>query len=247
MYFWYQFLTYLFYPFSKVYLFCRKLNKKEHPIRYKEKLSDINIDRDNGFLVWFHVVSVGEGLSILPLVENFKNDKKVDKILITTITLSSAEVLQKRLIENEKVIHQFLPLDIPIFVKKFLNHWSPNLAIFVDSEIWPNIIFAIKERSIPLLLINARITKKTFKRWQLFKNFSKKIFQKFDLCIVANNETEIHLKTLGAGNIKNYGNLKFANTETKTNNSLDIKYLNKIGGRKIWCAASTLKLKLTTH
>ena len=74
MYFWYQFLTYLFYPFSKVYLFCRKLNKKEHPIRYKEKLSDINIDRDNGFLVWFHVVSVGEGLSILPLVENFKND-----------------------------------------------------------------------------------------------------------------------------------------------------------------------------
>ena len=239
MYFWYKFLTYLFYPFSKVYLFCRKLNKKEHPIRYKEKLSDINIDRDNGFLVWFHVASVGEGLSILPLVENFKNDKKVDKILITTITLSSAEVLQKRLIENEKVIHQFLPLDIPIFVKKFLNHWSPNLAIFVDSEIWPNIIFAIKERSIPLLLINARITKKTFKKWQLFKNFSKKIFQKFDLCIVANNETEIHLKTLGARNIKNYGNLKFANTETKTNNSLDIKYLNKIGDRKIWCAAST--------
>ena len=79
------------------------------------------------------------------------------------------------------MIHQFLPLDIPIFAKKFLEHWKPNLSIFIDSEIWPNLIFQINEKKIPLLLVNARITKKTFKRWKLLMNFAKKAFEKFDL------------------------------------------------------------------
>ena len=106
---------------------------------------------------------------------NFEKEKKINRILITTITLSSAEVLQKRFKQNEKIVHQFLPLDIPKFINKFLNHWSPNLSIFIDSEIWPNLIFHIKERNIPLLLVNGRITKKTFLRWKFLKNFKKNI------------------------------------------------------------------------
>jgi len=239
MYFWYKFFTYLFYPLSPIYLFLRKIRKKEHSLRYKEKLSQINIPRKEGFLLWFHVASVGEAMSILPLIENFEKEKKINRILITTITLSSAEVLQKRFVQNEKIIHQFLPLDIPKFVNKFLNHWSPNLSIFIDSEIWPNLIFNIKERNIPLLLVNGRVTKKTFLRWKFLKNFAKKIFEKFDLCLVSNNETENYLQILGAKNIKNCGNLKFAGTKINSKNKLDSIFLNKIKNRKIWCAAST--------
>ena len=239
MYFWYKLLTYLFYPFAPFFLFLRKLKKKEHPIRYKEKLSQINTPRGEGFLIWFHVASVGEAMSILPLIENFEQDGKIKRILITSITVSSAEVLKKKFNKNTKVIHQFLPFDILKYVKKFLKHWSPNLSIFIDSEIWPNLIFQIKERNIPLLMVNGRISKKTFSKWKSLKSFSKKIFEKFDLCIVANNETENYLKILGAQNIKNYGNLKFANTKLNSNNNLNSAFLNKIKNRKIWCAAST--------
>ena len=178
-------------------------------------------------------------MSILPLIENFEQNEKIKRILITSITVSSAEVLKKKFNKNTKVIHQFLPFDILKYVKKFLKHWSPNLSIFIDSEIWPNLIFQIKERNIPLLMVNGRISKKTFSKWKSLKNFSKKIFEKFDLCIVANNETENYLKILGAQNIKNYGNLKFANTKLNSNNNLNSAFLNKIKNRKIWCAAST--------
>jgi len=239
MYYWYKFLTYLFYPFLPIYIFLRKLKKKEHPTRYKEKLSVIDKSRNKGFLMWFHVASVGEAMSILPLIENFEKDKKIDTILITTITLSSSEILKKRYNNNEKIIHQFLPLDVPIFIKKFLKHWNPNISIFIDSEIWPNLIFQIKNQKIPLLLVNGRIRKKTFFKWKKLNNFSSKIFEKFDLCIASNNETENHLKILGAKNIKNYGNLKFARTNSDTNNNLDSDFLNKIKSRKVWCASST--------
>ena len=239
MHFWYKFLTYLFLPIAPIYLFLRKLNNKEHSVRYIEKKAQINISREKGFLVWFHVASVGEAMSILPLIENLEKNKKIDKILITTITLSSGKILEKKYKDNVKIIHQFLPLDIPKFVTKFLNHWSPNLSIFIDSEIWPNLILQIKKKNIPLLLVNARITKKTFLRWGFFKNYAKKIFEKFDLCIASNKESEKYLKILGAKNIKNYGNLKFAKQQSNSNIKLHPDFLSKIKNRKIWCAAST--------
>ena len=239
MYFWYKFLTYLFLPFSNIYLLFRKLKKKEHDTRYREKLSLINTPRNDGFLVWCHVASVGEAMSILPLIENFEKQKKIDKILITTITLSSAKILEKKYNQNSKIVHQFLPLDIPIFVNKFLNHWSPNLCIFIDSEIWPNLIFKIKEKNIPLLLVNARINAKSFYRWRLVKNYAKKIFEKIDLCLASNEQSENYLKVLGSKNVKNYGNLKFAKAESNSNIKLSSEFLSKIKNRIIWCAAST--------
>ena len=239
MHFWYKFLTYLFYPLANFFLLLRKFNGKEHSERYKEKLSKINIIRDKGFLVWIHFASVGEGLSILPLINSLEKDENVKRILITSITLSSSDVLQKKLRTNKKVIHQFLPLDIPIYVKKFLTHWSPNLSIFIDSEIWPNLIYETNARKIPLLLINGRITKKSFLRWKYVSSYAKKIFEKFDLCLAASKESENHLINLGAKNVKNFGNLKFAVKEFNAINNLDKSFLNKIKNRKIWCAAST--------
>ena len=178
-------------------------------------------------------------MSILPLIESCIEEKKIDKILLTSITLSSGKILKKRFSQNVKVFHQFLPLDIPVWTNKFLDHWKPNLSIFIDSEIWPNLISQISERKIPLLLINARITKKSFERWKLIISFAKKIFEKFDLCIASNKESEGFLKILGAKNIKNYGNLKFSKIKNELNNKLDSDFLNKIENRKIWCCAST--------
>ena len=239
MYFWYRFSTYLFYPFAPIYLYFRKIKKKEDSVSYKEKLSRIEIIREEGFLIWFHVASVGEAMSILPLIQDCIEEKKIDKILLTSITLSSGKILKKRFSQNVKVIHQFLPLDVAVWANKFLDHWKPNLSIFIDSEIWPNLISQISKKKIPLLLINARITKKTFDRWKLIINSAKKIFGKFDLCIASNKESEDFLKILGAKNIKNYGNLKFSKIKTELNNKLDSVFLNKIENRKIWCGAST--------
>jgi len=239
MYFWYRFFTYLFYPFAPIYLYFRKIRKKEDSISYREKLSKIEISREEGFLIWFHVASVGEAMSILPLIESCMEEKKINQILLTSITLSSGKILKKKFNQNAKVIHQFLPLDISVWTSKFLKHWKPNLSIFIDSEIWPNLISQISEKKIPLLLINARITKKSFKRWKLIISFAKKIFEKFDLCIVSNKESENFLKILGAKNIKNYGNLKFSNIKNDLNKKLDSDFFNKIKNRKIWCAAST--------
>ena len=239
MYFWYRFFTYLFYPFAPIYLYFRKIRKKEDSISYREKLSKIEISREEGFLIWFHVASVGEAMSILPLIESCMEEKKINKILLTSITLSSGKILKKKFNQNAKVIHQFLPLDISVWTSKFLEHWKPNLSIFIDSEIWPNLISQISEKKIPLLLINARITKKSFKRWKLIISFAKKIFEKFDLCMVSNKESENFLKILGAKNIKNYGNLKFSNIKNNLNKKLDSDFFNKIKNRKVWCATST--------
>ena len=239
MHFLYRLITYLLYPIAPLYLYFRKLKKKEDPTRYIEKLSKISTPRGDGFLIWFHVASVGEAMSILPLIDNCIQERKINRILITSITLSSGNILHKRFKQNPKVIHQFLPLDIAILTKKFLDHWRPNLSIFIDSEIWPNLILQISKKKIPLLLINARITKKSFDRWKLVIGFAKKIFGKFDLCIAANKQSENYLKILGAKNTKNYGNLKFAKSKTANGRQLNSSLLSKIESRKIWCASST--------
>jgi len=239
MYIWYKIFTNLLYPFFPIYLYFRKLKNKEDPKRYKEKLSKIDIQREKGFLIWFHVASVGEAMSILPLIDYCTNEKKINKILITSITLSSSKILEKKFNQNSKVVHQFLPLDIKIYTKKFLDHWKPNLSIFIDSEIWPNLIVNIKENKIPLLLINARITKKSFNRWRAVSSFAKQIFEKFDLCVASNQESKEFLEILGAKKIKSFGNLKFANIKTDQKNKLNTDFLNKINSRKVWCAAST--------
>ena len=127
---WYKFITYLVYPFIPLYLQLRKLKKKENLTSINEKQSIINIKRDKGFLVWIHMASVGETMSVLPLIDFLINNKKVDKILLTTITLSSEKIIKKKFNKNQKVIHQFLPLDVPVIIKKFLKHWHPNVSIF---------------------------------------------------------------------------------------------------------------------
>ena len=151
MYFWYKLTTCLFYPFASIFLIFRKFKKKEHPSRYKEKLAKIDTPKEEGILIWLHAASIGETLSVLPLIENLEQNKNIKKILITTITLSSAELIKKKINKNTKIIHQFLPLDIPKFVykKAFLNSMiSTNTKINTNNQIDELFLEKLKNRKI---------------------------------------------------------------------------------------------------
>ena len=210
---------------SPIIIIFRILKNKEDPIRFKEKLGIFEKKSIKGKLIWFHGSSVGEILSIIPLVEKFEKNKNIKNILITSNTFSSSKVLKK--FRLKKTIHQFLPIDSRILVKKFLSNWEPSVAIFIESEIWPNFINEINRKEIPLILINARMTKKTFLKWNNLKNFSKSIFNKFNLTLSQNKETMFFLKKLGSKNIKNFGNLKFAENKSIKDNNIKSKKLLK--------------------
>ena len=159
----YRYLINIFFPLIIIIIFFRTWFNKEDKKRFKEKLfsSSFNITKNhNKKLIWFHAASIGELKSIIPLIKKL-NEKNKFEFLITTVTLSSARLITKELLNEKNTIHRFFPIDKPSLIKKFLDNWSPNLIVFVDSEIWPNFILNIKKRNIPLVLLNGRITKKT--------------------------------------------------------------------------------------
>ena len=232
----YRLLTGLILILSPIILTIRLLKKKEDPKRFKEKFCFFSEKKNNGKLIWFHGASVGELQSIVPLVEKLEKNKNINQILITSNTLSSSKVIGK--FKFKKVIHQFFPIDTNFLSKKFLNYWKPSIAFFIDSEIWPNMLSNLKKREIPIILLNARITKKTFKKWSIFSDFAKILFKKFTLCLASNNESKKFLKKLGAKRIRYIGNLKYAQAEQKVDN-LKKNILKFLRSKKVWCASST--------
>ena len=240
MFFIYRCLTFILTPLFVLLTYCRLILKKEDKLRYKEKIyaSSFNTERNNKKkLIWFHAASIGEVLSILPLIEELNSINKNLEFLITTITLSSANLLKKKLIKFNNAKHRFFPLDTKNLSKKFLSKWKPNLVCFVDSEIWPNFLFEIKEKKIPLVLINARITKKTYEKWNFFPNFAKKVFSNFDLCLPCSEESKKNLKALKVKKQSYIGNLKF--TVKIGKKKLDESNLSILNNFRVWCAAST--------
>ena len=207
MFFFYQFFFTLALLISPIVIFLRILRKKEDVSRFVEKFSSPTCKRKRGKLLWFHGASVGEILSVIPLIQHYEKYKSIDQILVTSSTLSSSKVLKKY--KLKKTIHQFYPIDHFYFTKKFINYWKPNFAIFVESEIWPCMFNDLEQRKVPLILLNARITKKTFKRWMLIKKFSKSIFEKIKISYPQNLETKFFLKKIKTNKIKILGNLKF--------------------------------------
>ncbi len=236
----YRILTYILYPFLILLTYLRKLIKKEHSIRYKEKIFPFffNVKRNpNTNLIWFHTASIGEFKSILPLIYKLNTSKENLEFLVTTVTLSSSKLAEKEFKVIDNVQHRFFPLDISFIIKKFLSSWKPSQIFLVDSEIWPNLILEAKRRGIPIALLNARITKKTFNRWKLIPFSANKIFKSFDLCLSSNNETSIFLKKFNAKNIYNLGNLKFVNQI----NINEIQNINEdfLISNRFWLVAST--------
>ena len=222
-----------------IFLKYRLIKGKEDKKRILERKGISNLSRPLGSLIWFNAASVGESLSILNLIENLgKNNKKL-KFLITTTTISSSLILKKMMPRN--CIHQFSPIDTFSATKKFLDHWKPDLIIFVESEFWPRVIFEIKKRHIPLGLINARIEKKTYENWLKIKITSKQILDKFDF-VYANDDLAAK-RLLSLGIIKK--NLLGVASSKEQAKPLNYEYneyhiLKKIlKNKKIWIAAST--------
>ncbi len=222
--------------FSPLIILYRLIKKKEDFFRFKEKLSFFTKIRSKGRLIWFHGASVGEFQSIVPLLEKYEKSKKIDQILITSNTLSSSKIISK--MKLRKITHQFFPIDNNFFVKKFINYWKPSMALFIDSEIWPNMMINLNKKNIPIVLLNSRITEKSYNRWIKVKNFAKSIFNKFDLCLPSNKETTNYLRKLGANNIKYFGNLKYSQSENEKI-AIDNQAIKFISNRTAWCASST--------
>ena len=233
MFFIYQILLSILLVISPIIILLRILKNKEDKKRYIEKFSIPTKKRKNGKLVWFHGASVGEILSIIPLVNYYENQKKVDQILITSSTVSSSKVIRK--FKFKKTIHQFFPVDHFFFVNKFLDYWKPNLAIFIDSEIWPYMFKRIYNKNISLILLNARLTKKTFNRWIKVNFFSKSIFSKIKIAYPQNLETKNYLRKLNIKKIKHIGNLKFTQNNDINQNKISKKLKLKMKNKKMGC------------
>ena len=232
----YRILINFVFILSPIILIVRLLKKKEDFSRFKEKFCFFSKKRRNGKIIWFHGASVGELQSVVPILEILEKNKKIHQILITSNTLSSAKIIQK--LKLRKVTHQFYPIDTNFLSKKFIDYWKPSSVFFIDSEIWPNMVKNLKIQNIPIMLLNGRITKKTFKKWRLFPKLSKKIFSNFDSCLASSKESNNYLKKLGAKKTKYVGNLKFKQSENEKI-TIDKKLKNIIISRKTWCASST--------
>ena len=233
----YQILFFFIFLISPLIIFFRILKKKDHKTRFLEKFTIFSKKRKSGNLIWFHGSSVGEILSVIPLIEKYEKDKSINQILVTSTTLSSSKIINN--FNFKKTIHQFYVLDLFFLTSRFINFWKPNIAIFIESEIWPSMFKQIHEKKIPLLLLNARLTKKTFINWNKFNNFSKSIFQLITKAYPQNYETINFLKKIGVKKIKFIGNLKFSENYSKKNDRINVKLKNQLKNKKIWIASST--------
>ena len=235
MYFFYNILANLAIIISPVIIFYRILKGKEDVKRVGEKFCIYSKKKTNKN-IWIHAASVGELMSIVPIVKKLEKNKKIKNILISTSTTSSAIIFKK--LKLKKTSHVYFPLDNNYIVKRFIKCWQPELAIFIDSEIWPNMFNSLKLSNIPIIIINARITERSFNKWQIFPNFANQVFGKISLALPQNLETLKYLKLLKVKNIKTPGNLKYYGKKNNQDH-LAKSLKNKFRNFKVWCAAST--------
>ncbi len=234
MFFIYEVLGLIFILFSPLIFLIRIILGKENPQRFLEKFCIYSKNPNFKKTIWLHGSSVGEILSVIPIIQELEKNKKINKILLSSSTTSSALIFSKY--KFKKTTHIYFPIDTNYLTNKFINYWNPKVAIFIDSEIWPNMFKNLEKNNIPIVLINGRITKKSFMRWMKFPSFAIKIFKKISLALPQNTETLKYLKILGVKKIKFVGNLKYFGQSKKfLDKSTKLKFKNRL----IFCAAST--------
>ncbi|WP_135081677.1 3-deoxy-D-manno-octulosonic acid transferase [Terasakiella sp. SH-1] len=235
----YRGLTTISGPMITHYLKKRLARGKEHPTRYPERWGQASVARPEGKLVWLHGASVGEALSLLVVIDEIKKTYPDFTILITTGTVTSADLMAKRLPEG--VIHQFVPVDRLSYVRSFLDHWQPDVAIWAESELWPNLVVETKKRGTKMALINARMSDKSLKTWRKLKGFIQTLLGCFDLCLAQTEKDGERYHSLGARDVQCPGNLKYASADLPVDTE-ELALLQKfIGKRPVWLAASTHK------
>ncbi len=219
------------------YLAWRLWHGKEERSRFRERLGRPGRPRPEGPLLWVHAASVGEILSILPLIEILSGRRIALSTLVTSCSVSSAVLVRKRL--PIRAYHQYIPVDSPVFLRRFLDHWRPTLVLWTESELWPNAILAIQQRTIPLVLINGRISERSFQRWQRWPKDIQLILNSFDLCLGQTEQDCKRLSLLGARRTEYIGNLKFVSPPLPADRQALAQIRTQLVGRPVWLAAST--------
>jgi len=231
----YRLATIALTPCARPLLAWRARRGKEDPARLGERLGFPSLPRPQGQLVWLHGASLGESLSLLPLIERLI--QRGIEVLVTSGTPGSAQLLSARLPAG--AFHQYLPLDAPRFVARFLDHWRPDLALFAESEIWPNVFSAVHGRGAPLVLVNARISRASAERWRAAPGVGAKLFGKIDLCLAQDAENAARFLGLGAPRAKIVGNLKFDVPAPPADPLKLAAFQGALGARPAFAAVST--------
>lgn len=223
-------------PLAPRLLDARARRGKEDPVRVDERLGFTRAERPAGDLVWLHGVSVGESLSLLPVVERFVTARPDLTVLVTSGTVTSAQILAERLPAG--VIHQYAPVDGPGVVARFLDHWRPSLGVFVESELWPNMLLEAHRRGVKLALVSARLTDKTVEGWSRFPASARAVTGVFDLVLPQDAASAQRLQAIGA-QVDGLVNLKLSG-ETLPHDAAAFSRLSAaIGDRPVIVAAST--------
>lgn len=232
----YYIASFLFWPVYKLLLFVRLKQGKEMQDRLKEKLGFATQPRPKGQLIWFHGASVGETSALLPLLKAIKQDRPEITLLLTSGTKTSAELLEKH---NSYFIHQFLPLDHPLWCKRFLDHWKPDLACMSESDFWPILLKTVKQKDIPLLLVNGRMSPRSFKNWQKLPETANMLFSLFDHLFVQNEQDLNFFKSLGGKTVTQTGTIKYSVPPLAYNENELSALQQQIKDRPFWLFASS--------
>jgi 3-deoxy-D-manno-octulosonic-acid transferase len=224
-------------PAVPMLLNMRGQQGKEDINRRGERLGFAGRPRPEGQVVWVHAASVGEATSVLPLIEGILDANPHVHVLLTTGTTTSADIAGKRL--PERAFHQYVPLDIPQYVSRFLDHWKPTLAIFTESDIWPNLILGTSERRVPLVLVNARMSPRSINRWRRFAKIGRPLFSRFAAVLAQNTQIARAIKRLGAPNVITAGNLKIDSPPPPVDAAVLAALQGAVGSRPVFLAAST--------
>lgn len=222
-------------PLTPLLLSYRLKHGKEDPARLSERRGEPNMVRPPGSLVWLHGASVGEITAVLPLIEHIR--AQGFQVLVTSGTVTSAELAQQRLPQG--VIHQFVPLDAPRFVASFLEHWRPDLALFVESDLWPNLVLASSARNIPVVLVNGRLSQRSFSRWSLIPSTIGALLKRLDLCLAQSQADATRFTKLGGPRVLMTGNLKLDVPAPPVDPAEFEAVKAALGGRIVFAAAST--------
>lgn len=233
----YRFATVVASPFLGLYLQKRQRRGKEHASRMGERLGLPSRNRPLGRLIWLHAASVGEAQSILPLLHRLSAARPDVHLLLTTGTVTSARFIENKLPGN--AFHQFVPIDTPQAVNRFIRHWQPELAVWTESELWPNLILTARAAGCRMALINARMSRRSFDRWRRFPATIRQLLGCFDTVSAQGAEDAERLGILAGRHIENWGNLKYdAEPLPVDTDALDaLRALS--GSRPLWLAAST--------
>jgi 3-deoxy-D-manno-octulosonic-acid transferase len=229
-------LTRLFHSVAPGLLQGRARQGKEDPGRWRERLGQTQAVRPEGAVVWFHGVSVGESLSALPVIARLLSERPDLRVVITTATTTSADILAKRLPAG--AMHQYAPIDTPQAAAAFLDHWRPALAVFIESDIWPNLLTGLAARHVPYALLSARITEKTFRGWQTWKGAMRSVLAGYSLVMAQDRDSDERLKAMGVAT-GDIANLKTVGAPLNVDESALAALDAIIGERRVILAAST--------